>query len=135
MPQYINERNSIQMSKYIHRGITSPADRSGDEILSLLLKMQRQLLFLEKKIDSLMHHFQDKKYRENSSDKPFSKKSSSKPLPISRSTRSSENKKHREKPAENGSDKTFYSRFLKTNGNPGSNSRKKPFHHKTKKRK
>ncbi|MBN2319883.1 MAG: hypothetical protein JXR49_12430 [Acidobacteria bacterium] len=124
------------MSKSIDRGIPALPEQSGEDIVGMLIKMQRQLLFLEKKIDSLMHHLQEKPYRENSStDRHFARKSYSKPLSISGRPRRHGSEKQREQSEEKGSDQAFYSKFRKTNGRPGAGPRKKPFHHKQKKRK
>jgi len=124
------------MSKSMDRGNSAPAGQPGGDVMSLLLKMQRQLVFLEKKIDSLMHQLQERQYRENSyEDKVFTKKSHSKTKPVSGRLHSRENKKYREKSEEKGPEQAFYSKFRKTNAPLGSGSRKKPFHHKRKVRK
>jgi hypothetical protein len=122
------------MSKSTDHGISHLQDQSGGDVASLLIKMQRQLLFLERKIDRLMLQLQEKQYREDSSmDKPYAHGHSSKSSSVSGRVRSQGKEKHREKAEEKGSSKPFYSKFRETNGHPG--SRKKPFHHKKKKRK
>ena len=121
------------MNKSIDRDISDQRDQSGGDVASLLMKIQRQLLFLEKKIDRLMLQLQEKPYREGSPmDKTFTHKPYSKSSSISGRVRSQRKEKQREKAEEKGSDKAFYSKFRKTDRHPG--SRKKPFQHKKRKR-
>lgn len=123
------------MDKSVDNNRSNLPDQSGKDVASLLLKMQRQLIFLEKKIDNLISQLQEKPYRESSHfDKPYRKKSFSKASPTSRHSRSYSNEKQKESSDDKGSDQAFYSKYRKTNGPSGSGSQKKPFHHKQKKR-
>jgi hypothetical protein len=123
------------MSKSTDRDISYLQDQFDGDVASLLIKMQRQLHFLEKKIDRLALQLQEKQYREDSSmDKPYTPRPYSKSSSISARVRNQRKEKHREKAEERGPDKAFYSKFRVTNRHPGSDSRKKPFHHKKKKK-
>jgi hypothetical protein len=124
------------MSKSVERDMSARAGKSDDDVVSLLKNMQRQLLFLERKIDGLTHHLQEKQYRENSSlDRPFAKRSYPKPYSSPGHPRSRGKRQHKEKSEEKDSGRPFYSKFSKTKENSGSGSRKKPFQSKSKKRK
>ena len=122
------------MTKSIDRDISDQRDQSGGDVASLLMKIQRQLLFLERKIDRLTLQLQEKQYREDSSldKKPYTPRPYSKSSSISGRVRSQRKERYRETSEEKGLDKAFYSKFRKTNGHPG--SRKKPFQHKKRKR-
>jgi hypothetical protein len=121
------------MSKSTDRDISYLRDQSDGDVASLLIKMQRQLLFLEKKIDRLMLQLQEKQYREDSStNKPYTPRPYSKSSAISGRVRSQRKGKKREKAEEKGSDKAFYSKFRVTDGHPGFGPRKKPFRRKKK---
>ena len=122
------------MSKPIDHSSYDLPEQSGSDVASLLLKMQRQLVFLEKKIDSLIYQLQEGQPRGSSSDKPFRKKPFSRTASPAGHSRRYENKEWKEKPGKKDSDQGFYSRFSKTEGNRGSGPRKKPFHHKQKNR-
>lgn len=124
------------MGKPVERDRTSRAEQSEDDVASMLKKMQRQLLFLEKKIDSLTQHLLEKQHQDNSSmDRSFPRRSHSKPSSGTEHPRGREKKRHKAKSEEKDSVKPFYSKFRKTTGASGSGSRKKPTHGKSQKRK
>jgi hypothetical protein len=124
------------MSKSVDRGVSAPPDRSGGDVAAILKKIQRQLVFLEKKIDGLVNHLQGRSYREDfPADRSYAQKSQVNSLPVTGHSRRPEKKKRRGKSEEKGSDQAFYSKFRKTSVPPGSGSRKKPFHRKKKVRK
>jgi hypothetical protein len=57
------------------------SDESDDNVVSLLKKVQQQVLFLERKIDMLISQSKERPSRENSSpDRPFRKRPFSKPF-------------------------------------------------------
>jgi hypothetical protein len=55
-------------------------DESDTDVFSLLKSMQQQLLLMEKKIDRLISHSQERPSGEKSSDRTFRKKPFSKPF-------------------------------------------------------
>jgi hypothetical protein len=108
---------------------------TGRDIASLLVKIQRQLVFLEKKIDILIHQSQENPHSRNPSiEKPYRKQPFIKPLRTSGHSRRHGHEEKRESPGEQNSDKPFYARYRKGEGTRGSGSGKKSFYHKQKKR-
>jgi len=124
------------MSKLFERNDSDMPDQSDMDAASQLTKMQRQLLYLERKIDSLIDLLQEKQPRGNSpAGKPFRKRPFSKGPSSSGYVRRHDSKEQREASEERGSDQAFYSKFRKTGGRPGSGPRKRPSYHKQKERK
>ena len=123
------------MNQTVDHNISERPNQSGADVVSLLKKMQQQLLFLEKKIDILIAQSQDKPFRGKSSpERPFRKRPVSKPFRSSGHSRS-HGKGKQEYTGEKDSSQKFYSEYRKRDGNRGSSASKKPFHHKLKKRK
>jgi hypothetical protein len=61
--------------------LAAVSDESDSDVVSLLKKIQQQVLFLEKKIDLLISQSQERPSRERSSpDRPFHKRPFSKPF-------------------------------------------------------
>jgi len=119
--------------------------QSDKDVVSLLMKMQRQLLYLEKKIDILIKQSQEKPHRGNpsserpyrgnsSSEKPYRKKSYIKPLRSSGHSRRHGSEEKRDSTGEKNSDQAFYSKFRKRDENRGAGPRKKPSYRKPKTR-
>jgi hypothetical protein len=124
------------MSKPDDFSISDPPDQSGRDVASLLMKMHRQLLFLEKKIDILIHQAEEKSNRGNSfMEKPFRKRTFSKPLRTAPGhSRRYGSESRKEDSGEKSPDQAFYSRYRKSgDGNRGSSSRKKTYYPKEKK--
>ena len=124
------------MSKRVDPDNSDRGNRSGGDPIFLLTKIQRQLLHLEKKVDSLINMLQEKGSGGNlSADKPYRKHV---PLKTSRAPRQSgshRNERGKKKSGNKGSGQIFYSKFSKTTGRPGQGLRSKPLHHKSKERK
>lgn len=124
------------MNQSVDHNISNLPNQSGADVVSLLKKMQQQLLFLEKKIDILIAQSQDKTFRgKPSPERPFRKRPVSKPFRSSGHSRSHGKGEREYTPGEKDSSKKFYSEYRKRDGNRGSSANKKSFHHKQKKRK
>lgn len=123
------------MSKSVDNSNTDRPAQSGRDVASLLVKIQRQLVFLEKKIDILIHQSQENPYsRDPSIEKPYRKKPFIKPQRTSGPSRRHGKEEKGESPGEKNSDQAFYSRYRKSKGNRGAGPRKKPSYHKQKNR-
>jgi len=110
-------------------------NQSGADVVSLLEKIQQQLLFLEKKIDILIAQSQDKPFRGKSSlERPSRKRPVSKPSRSSGHSRRQGKGEQEYTPREKDSSKKFYSEYRKRDGNRGSSANKKPSYHKQKNR-
>jgi hypothetical protein len=121
------------MSKSVDNSSTDRAAQSGRDVASLLVKIQRQLVFLEKKIDILIHQSQENPdSRDPSIEKPYRKKPFIKPLRTSGPYRYHGKEEKGDSSGEKNSDKAFYSRYRKSKGNRSSGSRKKPSYPKQK---
>ena len=109
---------------------------SGADVVSLLERMQQQLLFLGKKIDILIAQSQDKPFRGKPSlERPFRKRPLSKPFRSSGHSRGHGKGEQEYAPREKDSSEKFYSEYRKRDGKRGSSANKKPSYHKQKKRK
>jgi hypothetical protein len=95
-------------------------------VVSLLEKMQQQLLFLEKKIDILIAQSRDQPFRGKPSlERPFRKRPVSKPFRSSGHSRSHGKAEQESAPREKDSSQKFYSRYRKRDENRGSSANKK----------
>lgn len=102
------------MNKNVDADTSDLPDQTGREIVSLLLKMKQQLLFLEKKIDTLIEQSMDKSHRGKSSiEKPFRKKTFSKPFRSSGQPRRRKKEEKGKTAREKESGDVFYSRYRK----------------------
>jgi hypothetical protein len=110
------------MSKPIDHTFSDLPDDSDNDVASMIAKMQRQLLFLEKKIDILISKTEEKpSYERSSYKKPFQK--SYRPPEHSRRYGNEDRGEGRR---DKDSDQGFYSRYGKE-GNRSVRPRKKPF--------
>jgi len=124
------------MNQPVDHNISDLPNRSGADVVSLLKKMQKQLLLLEKKIDILITQSQNKPFRGKPSlERPFRKRPVSKPFRSSGHSRSHGKGEQEYTPGEKDSSQKFYSEYRKRDGNRSSSTNKKPFHRKQKKRK
>ncbi len=129
-------KGTTQMSKHVDPDNSDRGNRSSGDPIFLLTKIQRQLLHLEKKVDSLINMLQEKGSGGNlSARKPHRKNVLLKTSQTSGRSGTHGNEKGKEKSGNNGSDQVFYSKFSKTTRLPGQGLRSKPLHHKSKKRK
>jgi hypothetical protein len=123
------------MSKRTDHNDPHFSDGSDRDVPSMLMKIQRQLTFIENKLDSLISQLQEGRHPERISDGiRAQKKSFLRVLPSPGRTRSREKKKQKAgfRSEEKDGDQPFYSRFRKPGGGPGSGSRHKQGHHKRK---
>jgi hypothetical protein len=132
----ILKRETTLMSRHIEHDSPGIGNQSGGDETSMLIKIQRQLLHIEKKVDSLINMLQEKEYRGNlSAGKPYRKNALLKTSRAPGRSGRHRNEKGKEKSGDKGPDQGFYSKFIKTNGHPGQGSGSKPFNHKRQKRK
>jgi hypothetical protein len=110
-------------------------DQPDTDVVSLLKRMQQQLLYLEKKIDMLVSQSQEKPFREKSSpDRPFRKRPFSKPLrSFDHSQRYGKGEREHSPRERDSAQGRYYERRPRENDR-GSNLRKKPFSFKRKDR-
>lgn len=115
-------------------------DRSGSlehdgDIVSLLLKIKRQLVFLERKVDSLTEQLQQTKYRDNTfRERPYPPKYSSKTGAGPKRFHNQKDKRNEGAGKTEASGKAFYSKFAKAGGRSGTGSPRKTNRHNQKKR-
>ena len=122
------------MNRPVDQDISDLPNQTGADVVSLLEKMQQQLLFLEKKIDTLIAQSQDKRFRgKPSPERPFRKKPVSKPFRSSGHPRRHGKGEQESAPGEKDSSQKFYSQYRKRGENQGSSANKKPSYHRRKK--
>jgi hypothetical protein len=129
------KRETNQTSKHVEHDSPGMGNQSGINATSMLIKIQRQLLHLEKKVDSLINMLEKENSGNLSADKPYRKNVLLKTSRAPGRSGSHRKEKGKEKSGDKGPDQAFYSKFIKTNRRPGQGLRNKPFHHKSKKRK
>jgi hypothetical protein len=110
-------------------------DRSETDVVSLLNKMQQQLLFLEKKIDLLISQSQGRPSGEKTSqDRPFRKRPFSKPFRSFDHPQHHGKGEHGHNPRERDAAKGHFYERRPGEKSRGPSSKKKPFSFKRKDR-
>jgi hypothetical protein len=121
----MNEESSITPSEI--------PDGPNTDVVSLLKKMQQQLLFLERKIDSLISQSQERPHGEKaSSDRPFQKRSFSKPFRSFDHPRRRSTEDRGRSSKEGDSAQGHFYEHRPRGKNRGPNPKKKPFSFKRK---
>ena len=110
-------------------------DETDTDVVSLLKKMQQQLLFLEKKIDLLISNSRERSSGEIPTDRPFRKRPFSKPFRSFDHPRHHGKGEHEHSPRERDSAQGHFYEHRPHEKNRGSGPRKRPFSFKPKDRK
>jgi hypothetical protein len=112
---------------------SDPSNQSGGNATALLVKIQRQLSHLERKMDNMISLLQERNSRGNSSlERSFHKKPPSRASQVPGRFDSRKFQKRNEKSGEEDAGLKFYSRFTKQNGQSG--HRKRTFQRKPQKK-
>jgi hypothetical protein len=119
MPGFVGKRKQTEMNKFKTHNGSHLSDRPEKDVTFLLTKIQRQLTFLEKKIDSLIDGLQESPRRERfSGDNRLRKK----PFPgasnPSRQPRRREKPRQEDRHEEEGAAQPFYARYSKSGRAP-----------------
>ena len=126
-PSKMNEESSIHPS--------AVPDEPDTDVVSLLMRMQQKLLFLERKIDLLISQSQEKPSGEKASpDGPFRKRSFSKPFRSFEHPQRHGKGEHGHSPRERDSAQGHFYERRPREKSRGPSSRKKPFSFKRKDR-
>jgi hypothetical protein len=110
-------------------------DETNTDVVSLLKKMQQQLLFLERKIDLLITNSRERSSGETGRDRPFQKKPFSKPFRSFEHPRQHGKGEHTRNPREGEPAQGHFYEHRPHDKNRGSGLMKKPFSFKPKDRK
>ena len=125
---------SDAMNTHDDESHSDSSNQSGGNLTALLVRIQRQLSHLERKMDNMISILQERHPRGNSSvERPYYKKPPSRAFQAPGRFDNRKFQKRDEKSGEDGSDQKFYSRFTKQNGPSG--HRKRTFPRKPQKRK
>jgi len=123
------------MNEQFNHNPSDVPDQTGTDVVSLLKKMQQQLLFLEKKIDILINQSQEKPFREKLSPKrPFRKRPFSKPLRSFGHSHRQGKEEHERSPRKKDSAQGRHSEHRQRDEDRGFSPKKKPFSYKRKDR-
>ena len=123
----MNEESNIDPS--------AVSNQSDTDIVSLLKRMQQQLLSLDRKIDILINQSKEKPFWERpSSDRSFRKRPFSKPLRLFDHSQRRGKGEHEHNPRERDSAQGHYHERRPRQNHRGSNPKKKPFSFKRKNR-
>lgn len=122
------------MSKPVDSGSSDPTNQPGRDTVSLLSQIQRQLLYLEKKLDNLIGMLHDNQHREGPPVAKSYRNKSFSDVPSFSGPRKYRKYRKQETHEEKDRDQVFYSKYRRKSGPSGPDARKKRLFHKEKRK-